>query len=208
MRTEETPNGTLEHWTPQEVAEALARREIVLIDVRTPQEYMFEHVEGALLSPMAFLSPEHMPSQEGKRIVFHCGSGMRSAKVGGAASPRPGWGASRTWRAVSAPGSRRGCPSSGPTWPRARRSGCRARADAPRRGAAAPAGRVRHRGGGSGGRRFGGAGAAGPAQLSSASPSRRPGPRRSKRRSRRWRSASSAAITSATTAMLNQGVID
>ncbi len=92
MRTEETPNGTLEHWTPQEVAEALARREIVLIDVRTPQEYMFEHVEGALLSPMAFLSPEHMPSQEGKRIVFHCGSGMRSAKVGGRCLAEAGMG--------------------------------------------------------------------------------------------------------------------
>ncbi|MFO7854160.1 MAG: rhodanese-like domain-containing protein [Paracoccaceae bacterium] len=83
MRTEDTPSGPLEHWTPQEVAEAMARREIVLIDVRTPQEYMFEHVEGALLLPMAFLNPEHLPAQGEKRVVFHCGSGARSAKTAG-----------------------------------------------------------------------------------------------------------------------------
>ena len=55
----------------------------VLIDVRTPQEYMFEHIEGALLMPMAFFMPESLPTQEGKRIVLHCGSGKRSGKVGG-----------------------------------------------------------------------------------------------------------------------------
>lgn len=72
----------LETWTPQQVAEALKRREIVLIDVRTPQEYMFEHIEGALLMPMAFFDAEALPTQEGKRIVLHCGSGVRSGKVG------------------------------------------------------------------------------------------------------------------------------
>jgi len=73
----------IETWTPEQVKRALDNREIVLIDVRTPQEYMFEHIEGALLAPMAFLDPASLPDQKGKRIVLHCGSGVRSGRVGG-----------------------------------------------------------------------------------------------------------------------------
>lgn len=72
---------TVENWTPAQVKDALDKGEIVLIDVRTPQEFMFEHIEGALLSPMAFFSSASLPTQETKRIVLHCGSGMRSGKV-------------------------------------------------------------------------------------------------------------------------------
>jgi rhodanese-related sulfurtransferase len=81
MHTEEIDGATLEHWTPEETADAFERGEIVLIDVRTPQEFAFEHVEGALLSPMATFRADRLPTQEGKRIVFHCGSGVRSRKV-------------------------------------------------------------------------------------------------------------------------------
>ncbi|SCM69342.1 rhodanese-like domain-containing protein [Donghicola eburneus] len=85
MQTENTENGVLETWTVDEVQAAFDKNEIVLIDVRTPQEYMFEHVEGALLMPMAFFDAKKLPTQDGKRIVFHCGSGMRSEKVARAA---------------------------------------------------------------------------------------------------------------------------
>ncbi len=61
----------------------------MLIDVRTPQEYMFEHIEGALLMPMAFFDARRCRAQADKRIVLHCGSGARSGKVARAAS-RPG----------------------------------------------------------------------------------------------------------------------
>jgi rhodanese-related sulfurtransferase len=82
---EETIEGkVLENWTADEVAEAFARGEIVLIDVRTPQEYMMEHVRGALLAPMAFFEPAHLPGEQDKRIVFHCGSGIRSKMVAAA----------------------------------------------------------------------------------------------------------------------------
>lgn len=81
METENYANGTIETWTPQEVAEAYAQNRIVLIDVRTPQEYMFEHVEGVLLAPMSFFKPEHLPSQLDKPVVLHCGSGVRSGRV-------------------------------------------------------------------------------------------------------------------------------
>lgn len=85
MKTETLGDATLETWTVEEVAQAFDRGEIVLIDVRTPQEYMFEHVEGALLMPMAFFRADRLPGQSEKRIVFHCGSGARSEKVARAA---------------------------------------------------------------------------------------------------------------------------
>ncbi|MCA0042308.1 rhodanese-like domain-containing protein [Celeribacter litoreus] len=81
MKTETVDGLSFETWTVDEVEKAFNANEIVLIDVRTPQEYAFEHISGALLLPMSFFTAEKLPSQEGKRIVFHCGSGMRSAKV-------------------------------------------------------------------------------------------------------------------------------
>lgn len=81
LEIENTETGKLETWTPEEVAAAYEKGEIALIDVRTPQDYMFEHIEGALLLPMSFVNAERLPSQEGKRLVIYCGSSMRSEKV-------------------------------------------------------------------------------------------------------------------------------
>ena len=81
MDIEETEHGTLESWSPAEVAEAFAEDRIILIDVRTPQEFALERINGALLAPMQAFQPNHMPDQSRKQIVFHCGSGMRSEKV-------------------------------------------------------------------------------------------------------------------------------
>ncbi len=85
MKTETLGDATLETWTVDEVAQAFDQGGIVLIDVRTPQEYMFEHVEGALLMPLAFFRADRLPGQSEKRIVFHCGSGARSERVARAA---------------------------------------------------------------------------------------------------------------------------
>ena len=81
MNSEQVEGGILETWTVDEVALAYDRGDIALIDVRTPQEYMFEHIEGALLLPMSFVDTDKLPSQEGKRLVIYCGSGVRSGKV-------------------------------------------------------------------------------------------------------------------------------
>ena len=85
MKTETENGKTFETWTVDEVRAAFDANQIVLIDVRTPQEYMFEHVEGALLMPLAFFKAEKLPGQGEKRIVFHCGSGVRSERVARAA---------------------------------------------------------------------------------------------------------------------------
>jgi len=81
METETVGEATLESWSVEEVAQAFDRDEIVLIDVRTVQEYAFEHIRGALLLPMPFFEAQKLPGQSDKRIVFHCGSGKRSEKV-------------------------------------------------------------------------------------------------------------------------------
>jgi rhodanese-related sulfurtransferase len=81
MEIEKTENGIIENWTAQEVAEAYQDGSIMLVDVRTPAEYSFEHVAGAMLSPMAFFNPSNLPGAQGKPVVFHCGSGVRSKKV-------------------------------------------------------------------------------------------------------------------------------
>ena len=81
MKTEQIGDAVLEIWTVDEVEAAFDRNEVVLIDVRTPQEYMFEHIEGALLLPMSFFCADKLPGQSEKRIIFHCGSGMRSERV-------------------------------------------------------------------------------------------------------------------------------
>ncbi len=79
--TESNPAGQIETLDVALVAELFAADKIVLIDVRTPVEYAFEHIRGALLSPLATFDTRHLPSQETKPIVFHCGSGMRSKMV-------------------------------------------------------------------------------------------------------------------------------
>ena len=79
--TEEVGGVTLDVYSPEEVKALFDRNEIVLIDVRTSVEYAFEHIAGAMLFPMSSFDPAKLPTQESKRIVFHCGSGIRSKKI-------------------------------------------------------------------------------------------------------------------------------
>lgn len=81
MKIEDVDDARLEIWSVDEVQAALDAQEIVLIDVRTPQEFMVEHIEGAFLMPLVFFAPTALPGQSDKRIVFHCGAGPRSDRV-------------------------------------------------------------------------------------------------------------------------------
>lgn len=80
MKAQVTESGMIHLWTPEEVAEALETRGIVLVDVRTPQEYVHEHIPGAMLLPMQDFEADFLPDG-GKPVVLHCGSGMRSGKM-------------------------------------------------------------------------------------------------------------------------------
>lgn len=86
MDSEQIETGTFERWSPDEVEAALAKGEIVLIDVRSPGEFATERVEGALLMPMPFFRADCLPSQGDRRVVLHCGSGLRSERMARIAS--------------------------------------------------------------------------------------------------------------------------
>lgn len=81
MKSETIGNAVFETWTIEETAKAFDNDDIVLIDVRTVPEYSFEHIEGAMLFPMPFFDAAKLPGQTDKRIVLHCGSGIRSEKM-------------------------------------------------------------------------------------------------------------------------------
>ncbi len=65
--------------TPAEVKQALDDQKIILIDVREPAEFAVERIHGALLFPLSTFDPTALPADEGRMVVFHCGSGKRSA---------------------------------------------------------------------------------------------------------------------------------
>lgn len=69
----------LAELSPREVAALLQAGEIILIDVREPQEYAAERIHGALLYPLSTFDPRMLPDDRKRRVVLHCGSGKRSA---------------------------------------------------------------------------------------------------------------------------------
>jgi rhodanese-related sulfurtransferase len=71
----------IQNLSPVEVAAKLRDGEIVLIDVREPQEYGAERIHGALLFPLSTFDPAHLPDDGKRPLVFHCGSGKRSANA-------------------------------------------------------------------------------------------------------------------------------
>ena len=63
--------------TPLQIDAALRRGDIVLVDVREPNEYATECIAGALLHPLSRFDASALPAG-GAEIVLHCGSGKRS----------------------------------------------------------------------------------------------------------------------------------
>jgi len=82
----------LEELSARQVADLLNAREILLVDVREPDEYAAQRIPGALLFPLSTLDALALPADGPRRVVFQCGSGKRSAL---AAEARLAAGASR-----------------------------------------------------------------------------------------------------------------
>jgi len=56
----------------------MSTHQIVLVDVREPQEFLNQRIPGALLFPLSTFDPDALPPDGERRVVFHCGSGKRS----------------------------------------------------------------------------------------------------------------------------------
>jgi rhodanese-related sulfurtransferase len=69
----------IKEMTPAEVHAALLAHRITLVDVREPAEFAAERIHGALLFPLSTFDPDALPDRDVRPIVFHCGSGKRSA---------------------------------------------------------------------------------------------------------------------------------
>lgn len=66
---------------PAEVAARLKAGTITLVDIRDPDEFAREHIEGAISTPLSKLETAHLKLHPGRDIVFHCRSGMRTASA-------------------------------------------------------------------------------------------------------------------------------
>jgi rhodanese-related sulfurtransferase len=69
---------SIQELSPNQVAALLDDRQILLIDVREPDEFASQRIPGALLAPLSTLDAGQLPGDEPRRVVFHCGSGKRS----------------------------------------------------------------------------------------------------------------------------------
>ncbi len=65
--------------TPQQVKAALDAHEILLIDVREPDEFAAEKIAGAVNIPLSTFDPAALPNAAGKTVVLQCAGGKRSA---------------------------------------------------------------------------------------------------------------------------------
>jgi rhodanese-related sulfurtransferase len=72
-------NAKVVELTPEEVQRKLAGGEIVLVDVREPDEYAAERIAGAISFPLSCFDPLALPGGDPARVVFHCAAGRRSA---------------------------------------------------------------------------------------------------------------------------------
>ncbi len=72
----------VEEITVEEAARMVKRGDAVLLDVRTPQEYRAEHVEGATWIPLDEL-PQRLGELDTDKAILacFCRSGSRSSKA-------------------------------------------------------------------------------------------------------------------------------
>ena len=63
---------------PAELAEKIAAGEVLLIDVRRPEEFATGHLPGALNAPLDTFDPAAIPNESGRETVLYCRSSHRS----------------------------------------------------------------------------------------------------------------------------------
>jgi len=80
--TTTTQAGTgLKEVDAAELRESLDAGQAVVVDVREPDEHQREHIPGSVLVSLSSFAPEDVPRHDERRVVLHCGSGVRSAEA-------------------------------------------------------------------------------------------------------------------------------
>ena len=70
--------GEVRDLTPEEVASGIDAGEILLVDVREPNEVALERYPAAVVVPLSSFDPAAIPDPHGRQVVFACRSGRRS----------------------------------------------------------------------------------------------------------------------------------
>jgi rhodanese-related sulfurtransferase len=73
--------GVVRDLTPEEVARGLKDGQIILVDVREPNETDLERIPGSVLVPLSSFDMDDIPKPGDKMVVFSCRSGNRSVKA-------------------------------------------------------------------------------------------------------------------------------
>jgi rhodanese-related sulfurtransferase len=73
--------GAVKDLTAEEVAGGVDAGEMLIVDVREPNETMFERIPGSILLPLSRFDPAELPEPNGRTVVFSCASGIRSIKA-------------------------------------------------------------------------------------------------------------------------------
>ncbi len=72
---------TVKNLSPTQVKAGLDSGEIVLVDVREPNEHNVERIKGAVNVPLSRIESAKLPEADGKTLVMQCAGGVRSAKA-------------------------------------------------------------------------------------------------------------------------------
>ncbi len=67
---------SLSSLTPEQVAEKV-KQGAILVDIRSNDEYLRKHIQGAVSLPLNEFS-HHQPLSKDSVVIFHCLSGMRT----------------------------------------------------------------------------------------------------------------------------------
>ncbi|MCA9255381.1 MAG: rhodanese-like domain-containing protein, partial [Phycisphaerales bacterium] len=74
-------NTPLRDIEPAELKRWLDEGKVIVVDVREPDEFAAERIEGALSRPLSSLNPANVPDNRDKTVVLHCRSGKRSTEA-------------------------------------------------------------------------------------------------------------------------------
>lgn len=67
---------------PETVSQWLTDGDAVVVDVREAEELLQARLDGAVHVPLSAFDPDAIPTDTGKKVVFVCAIGQRSAQAG------------------------------------------------------------------------------------------------------------------------------
>jgi rhodanese-related sulfurtransferase len=81
MSAQSIPGARVRDLPANEVAQGVAQGNVLLVDVREPNETAVERFAGAVHVPLSVFDPSALPDPGGRQVVFACRSGRRSVNA-------------------------------------------------------------------------------------------------------------------------------